>query len=807
MGFTETLRLLVEADAKGAISEVEKLGSTAEREANRSEKALDRWGNRMQSVGTGMMVFGAAALVGLKSAGDAASDLNEVASKSATVFGEAAGEVDEFASNAADIGLSKRAALEAASGFGNLFDQLGFANEASADMSMSLTQLASDFASFHNADITEVIEAQTAAFRGEYDSLQRFVPTINAAAVQQQAMAETGKDNADALTEAEKAAATYTLMIEGAGAATGDFARTGDSAANQQRKLNANWENLKAQLGQGVLPAMQTMLGVTNDVVGGLSDLNAVTDGTLGKIATFGAVGLVAAGGVSTLVGKVITMRENFKTAWDAVQKLRGGMSGLSGSATRAGLAFGALAIVGQTIDEISGGIEHIDLAKLENDLLRLGETGRASGDLLAAAGGDLDKLRDAIEMIAAPSTATQVKNVMEEISTGGGLLGETGHDLEEAKALVDDFDKALAQLATRDPQLAADALKQLTDQMNPEEAGRFVGLLDDYDSALAEIDTTEATSGTDELGGAMGEQSEETAAAEDALKDYQDQLKGMFDPLFAMSDALDKNSEAHANLQAKQLEAFVAQDEYNEAVRRYGENSDAARDAAANNMEAQEALADAQRDARNAVIDLDSAAADLRFEMDENGLTAEQARARFVEMATQMGYTEAQANQLADEFGFVTRKAQEVGRQHPRPTISARDLATGVINSVGAGLGAIDGRSATVTINANTIIRSVVEGFGFGGGRARGGSVSGSKFYEVVEDGAPELFKTGGRTFMIPGADGEVVPTSDVSLGSGVGMGGTTIINHVHVAGSVLSDRDLVQTINRLTARGRGLN
>ena len=80
-----------------------------------------------------------------------------------------------------------------------------------------------------------MIEAQTAAFRGEYDSLQRFIPTINAANVEQKAMEQTGKENAEQLTASEKAAATYTLMLEGMGAAQGDFARTSDSAANRQR--------------------------------------------------------------------------------------------------------------------------------------------------------------------------------------------------------------------------------------------------------------------------------------------------------------------------------------------------------------------------------------------------------------------------------------------------------------------------------------------------------------------------------------------------------------------------------------------
>lgn len=187
----------------------------------------------------------------------AASDLEETVSRANTVFGESAGEIDAWSrTSAGAFGQSRQQALDAAGTFGNLFSQLGIGSGVTADMSTSLVELASDFASFHNANPEEVIQAQTAAFRGEYDALQRFVPTINAAAVQQRAMADTGKTNAAALTEQEKAAATYALMMEGAGDAVGDFDRTSDGLANQQRILSARFEDVKAKIGSALLPVM-----------------------------------------------------------------------------------------------------------------------------------------------------------------------------------------------------------------------------------------------------------------------------------------------------------------------------------------------------------------------------------------------------------------------------------------------------------------------------------------------------------------------------------------------------------------------
>lgn len=204
----------------------------------------------------------------LKTSIGLARDYNEIISKSNTIFGEQASAVEQWASSAAtSFGQSKAEALDAAASFGNMFTQLGMGSETAKDMSIKMTELASDFASFHNADITDVLQAQQAAFRGEYDALQKFVPTINAASVAQEAMAQTGKKNTAELTAGEKAAAAYSLMIKGAGDATGDFERTSGSLANQQRIMSAQWKDIQAQLGQALIPALTALAVAINTQV------------------------------------------------------------------------------------------------------------------------------------------------------------------------------------------------------------------------------------------------------------------------------------------------------------------------------------------------------------------------------------------------------------------------------------------------------------------------------------------------------------------------------------------------------------
>ena len=232
------------ADLKKSLGQIDgnmaKVGTTTKRTGDKFAKFAK----------AGALGFAAVAVAG-KSLIDAGSDLNETLSKSNTVFRRNAKEIESWADTAASsFGQSKKQALEAASSFGNMFVQLGITEDAAADMSVQMTELASDFASFHNADITEVLQAQQAAFRGEYDAVQRFVPTITAAAVEQKALEMGLAATTGELTAQDKALATQALLMEEAGDAMGDFERTSSGLANTQRTLSAQFADVSAKIGQ-----------------------------------------------------------------------------------------------------------------------------------------------------------------------------------------------------------------------------------------------------------------------------------------------------------------------------------------------------------------------------------------------------------------------------------------------------------------------------------------------------------------------------------------------------------------------------
>jgi hypothetical protein len=146
-----------------------------------------------------------------------------------------------------------------------MFTQLGWTSQAAADLSKNTVQVAADLGSFRNLPTADVADRISAALRGEYDSLQALIPNINAARVEQEAMAATGKTSAAQLTAQEKAAATLAIVQRDGAAAMGDFARTSDGAANKAKIATAQFENQQAKLGQQLLPAWQGFLGFLSD--------------------------------------------------------------------------------------------------------------------------------------------------------------------------------------------------------------------------------------------------------------------------------------------------------------------------------------------------------------------------------------------------------------------------------------------------------------------------------------------------------------------------------------------------------------
>lgn len=197
-----------------------------------------------------------------------ASDLNEAGTAVQAVFGDSTAGIKEWAQTAATgFGQSQLQALNAAKSFGVFGQAAGLTNEENAAFSQGLTELASDFASFHNVSPEEAIEAIGAGLRGEAEPLRKFGVLMDDASLKAKAMEMGIYDGNGSLTQQQKILAANALITEQAGAAQGDFARTSDGLANQQRILDASLTDLSATVGSAFLPVMQGILSIAQPIV------------------------------------------------------------------------------------------------------------------------------------------------------------------------------------------------------------------------------------------------------------------------------------------------------------------------------------------------------------------------------------------------------------------------------------------------------------------------------------------------------------------------------------------------------------
>jgi phage-related protein len=240
----------------------------AEEKANKSSKNIV---NGLSTVGKGVLVAGAAAgaagLAFIASTIGPASDLNETLSKTSVVFGEYADQVMKFGDTSATaLGMSREEALAGAATYGNLFRAMDMTEEASAGMSTGLVQLAADLASFNNMDPTEVMDKLRSGLSGQTEPLRSLGVNLNAALIEAKALEMGLWDGNDAIDAAAKAQASYALIMEQTTLAQGDFARTSDGLANQQRIIAANFKNMKATIGTALLPMMEKLSSTLNSL-------------------------------------------------------------------------------------------------------------------------------------------------------------------------------------------------------------------------------------------------------------------------------------------------------------------------------------------------------------------------------------------------------------------------------------------------------------------------------------------------------------------------------------------------------------
>jgi phage-related protein len=222
------------------------------------------------SVG-GTIAFGAATI---KAASDAEESLNAVG----VVFGDATDSVVQFSEIAAEqVGLSATAFRELSTSTGALLKSTGIPMEEVADHTINLTKRAADLASVFNTDVDDAMSAINQALRGETEAIRKYTGDVTDATLEQYRLAQGMKQPVTEMNEQEKRLLRMQVLLDQTSFAQNDFSNTSEGAANQQRILAAQFENMKVEIGQRLLPIWDSLLGALGEILPIIADV--ITDG------------------------------------------------------------------------------------------------------------------------------------------------------------------------------------------------------------------------------------------------------------------------------------------------------------------------------------------------------------------------------------------------------------------------------------------------------------------------------------------------------------------------------------------------
>ena len=139
--------------------------------------------------------------------------------------------------------------------------------EAARNMSLGLTQMVVDVASLFDMDIEQVANNFTSGMQGMAMAVRKYGFDIRVATLEQTALSLGLELNIKETSEANRQGLRYITMMRQAANATGDFAKTIESPANQMRILKEQMQQLARSIGNLFIPVLQAVLPLLNGFI------------------------------------------------------------------------------------------------------------------------------------------------------------------------------------------------------------------------------------------------------------------------------------------------------------------------------------------------------------------------------------------------------------------------------------------------------------------------------------------------------------------------------------------------------------
>lgn len=216
---------------------------------------------------------------------DISSSLTEVENVVRQTFGQYESLINNFAKTSIEkFGMSELSAKQFASRFQAMGTALDIPQGKMANMSIRLTELAGDMASFYDVSQEDIAKSLQSVFSGTTAPMRRYGIDLTQATLKEWALKQGLDANISSMTQAEKAMLRYQYVLAHTTNITGDFARTADTWHNQITMLKENFKALGAVVGGGLINAFKPFIKVLNSVLQKVIAFAEMVTNALGSI-------------------------------------------------------------------------------------------------------------------------------------------------------------------------------------------------------------------------------------------------------------------------------------------------------------------------------------------------------------------------------------------------------------------------------------------------------------------------------------------------------------------------------------------
>lgn len=320
---------------------------SSQSQISKTADSITKLGQRARQVAT--TVFSG---IFIKSILQASSRVEELESKFNTVFSGIEATADAWAreyAEATNRGVTSTKEFLATQQ--DLRTGYGDSTEAAMKYAQAVVGVTNDLASFSNVPVEDAMAAIQSGLNGQFEALRRLGVGLNTNIINQGEYAKAINKTWDEMSNLERQEAVLSgIMSQSKNAIhqnvqiwtdydykLGDAALTSESFANSTQGLTQRLDDLKAELGDSILPMATNLVGVASEAVKAFNSWDDAAQSLTVALLAFGAAMISIGGYVGAAVGALSALLIVFSNQKDTIDKLKTSTDKLKTASTNYG--------------------------------------------------------------------------------------------------------------------------------------------------------------------------------------------------------------------------------------------------------------------------------------------------------------------------------------------------------------------------------------------------------------------------------------------------------------------------------------